>query len=95
MSRGPSGLLTVRRRAHARFAEAAPRAAKVDRWDEGLGDLVMGYEDLPPGGVIPPHWHLLADEIIFVHRGSGVAWLGGREAAFGPGTTVYMPWRAT
>ncbi len=64
---------------------------KVDPQNGGSSDLVMGYEDLPPGASIPPHRHRLADEIIFVHRGSGVVRLGDRQTAFGPGATIYIP----
>ena len=75
-----------------RFAVSAPRfTLKVDRQNGGSRDLVMGYEDLPPGGSIPPHRHRIADEIIFVHRGSGVVRLGDRETAFGSGATIYIP----
>ncbi len=75
-----------------RFAVSAPAfIIKVDRRNGGSSDLVMGYEDLPPGGVIPPHQHLMADEIIFVHRGSGVVELGDRRTEFGPGATIYIP----
>jgi quercetin dioxygenase-like cupin family protein len=51
----------------------------------------MGYEDVAPGYVIPPHRHLTADEIIFVHRGSGVAILGQQETPIKEGATVYIP----
>lgn len=75
-----------------RIAVSAPRfIIKVDRRNGGSGDLVMGYEDLPPGGSIPPHWHLMADEIIFVHRGKGVVDLGNRQTEFGAGATIYIP----
>lgn len=75
-----------------RFAVSAPKfILKVDRRNGGSPDLVMGYEDLPPGGVIPPHRHLGADEIIFVHRGSGVVQLDDRRTEFGPGATIYIP----
>lgn len=75
-----------------RFGVSAPKfILKVDRRNGGSGDLVMGYEDLPPGGVIPPHRHLVADEIIFVHRGSGVVQLNDRGTEFGPGATIYIP----
>lgn len=75
-----------------RFAVSAPRfILKVDRRNGGSGDLVMGYEDLPPGGVIPPHRHLMADEIIFVYKGAGVVELGERRTAFGAGATIYIP----
>lgn len=75
-----------------RFGVSAPSfILKVDRRNGGSGELVMGYEDLPPGGVIPSHRHLVADEIIFVHRGSGVVELGDRRTEFGPGATIYIP----
>lgn len=75
-----------------RFAYSAPAfTLKVDPRNGGSGELVMGYEDLPPGGSIPPHWHRMADEILFVHRGSGVVRFGNRHTAFGPGTTIYIP----
>lgn len=69
----------------------SPFILKVDRRNGGSRDLVMGYEDIPPGQAITPHQHLLADEIIFVHRGSGVAQLGDRQAAFTTGATIYIP----
>ena len=77
-----------------RFSYSAPQfTIKVDRRNGDSRDLVMGYEDLPPGSSIPPHWHRVADEIIFVHRGSGVVHLGDKRAAFGPGATIYIPQR--
>ena len=75
-----------------RFAGNAPAFfIKVDRRNGGSGDLVMGYEDLPPGAAIPPHRHLDMDEIVFVHRGFGIARLNDREASVGPGATIYIP----
>jgi quercetin dioxygenase-like cupin family protein len=78
-----------------RAAGGAPFILKVDRRNGGSPDLVMGYEDLPPGYVIPPHRHLLADEIIFVHQGSGVASLGGHESPVSAGATIYIPRNVT
>jgi quercetin dioxygenase-like cupin family protein len=69
----------------------APFILKVDERNGGSPDLVMGYEDIPPGQRIQPHQHLHADEIIFVHRGSGVATLGSREGPISAGSTVYIP----
>ena len=68
-----------------------PFILKVDRQNGGSPDLVMGYEDLAPGAEIQPHTHLVADEILFVHRGSGVARLGGRESSVRAGATIYIP----
>jgi quercetin dioxygenase-like cupin family protein len=70
---------------------AAPFIMKVDRRNGGSPELVMFTEDIPPGQAIPPHRHPHADEIIFIHGGSGVAMLGDRETTVAAGTTIYMP----
>jgi mannose-6-phosphate isomerase-like protein (cupin superfamily) len=64
---------------------------KVDGQNGGSADLVMGYERLAPGRTIMPHRHLLADEIIFVHEGSGIAEVGELKKSFGTGATIYIP----
>ena len=74
-----------------RNAGKGPFILKVDRQNGGSPDLVMGYEDLAPGAEIQPHTHLIADEILFIHRGSGTARLGGRESSVRAGATIYIP----
>jgi quercetin dioxygenase-like cupin family protein len=69
----------------------APFILKVDRRNGGSQDLVMGYEDIPPGQSIGAHRHLRADEIIFVHAGAGVVQLGNAETPFEAGATIYIP----
>lgn len=64
---------------------------KVDRRNGGSPDLMMGYEELPPGQAIQAHRHPAMDEIIFVHRGTGAAELGDRTATVGAGTTIFIP----
>jgi mannose-6-phosphate isomerase-like protein (cupin superfamily) len=64
---------------------------KVDARNGGSPDLVMGYELVAPGRTIMPHRHLVADEIIFVHEGSGVAEVGELKEPFGTGATIYIP----
>ena len=64
---------------------------KVDRRNGGSPNLMMGYEELPPGQAIQGHRHPAMDEIIFVHRGTGTVELGDRTAAVGPGATVFIP----
>jgi quercetin dioxygenase-like cupin family protein len=68
-----------------------PFILKVDRRNGGSPDLVMGMEDIAPGAGIPPHRHLAADEIVFIHRGSGVVELGDRRADVAEGATIYIP----
>ena len=70
---------------------SSPFILKVDGQNGGSSDLVMGYEDIPPGQAIAPHRHLQADEIIFVHRGAGVVELGADTVAFAAGATIYIP----
>lgn len=74
-----------------RNAGKGPFIIKVDRQNGASPDLVMGYEDIAPGAEIQPHTHLIADEILFIHRGSGMATLGGRESHVSAGATVYIP----
>src|SRR5687768_15440203 len=68
-----------------------PFILKVDRRNGGSEHLMMGYEEIAPGDSIRPHRHLVADEIIFVHKGSGVVQLGSREARVDTGGTIYIP----
>ena len=70
---------------------SSPFILKVDRRNGGSADLVMGYEDIPPGQAISAHRHQVADEIIFVHRGSGIVELGARSVAFNSGATIFIP----
>jgi quercetin dioxygenase-like cupin family protein len=74
-----------------RLLGGAPLIIKIDRLNGAAPEFVMGYEEIPPGQAIPPHQHLIADEIIFVHRGSGIARVGEREAIVETGATIYIP----
>jgi len=68
-----------------------PFIIKVDRKNGGSPDFFMAYEDIPPGKAIARHYHPHCDEILFVHRGSGLASLGSREAVVTAGATIYIP----
>lgn len=78
-----------------RNAGKGPFILKVDRQNGRSPDLVMGYEDIAPGAEIQLHRHLVADEILFVHRGSGTASLNGRKAHVSAGATIYVPRNVT
>jgi len=69
----------------------APFIIKVDDKNGGSSDFFMGYEEITPGRAIPRHYHPHVDEILFVHRGSGIATLGAREATVSEGATIYIP----
>lgn len=68
-----------------------PIIIKVDGSNGGSSQLFMGYEDIPVGEAIQRHYHPHADEIVFVHRGRGVAMLGDRRADVAAGSTIYVP----
>ena len=70
---------------------STPFILKVDGRNGGSADLVMGYEDIAPGQAIAPHRHQMADEIIFVHQGTGVVEVDARVMPFSPGATIYVP----
>lgn len=80
--RPPPGTVTTLR---------TPYIIKIDGKNGGSSDFFMGYENITPGDGIAPHHHPFADEILFIHRGSGVATVGPREGAVNPGTTIYIP----
>src|SRR5262249_55445045 len=77
----PGGLSTL----------TAPFILKVDRRNGGAPEFVMLTEDIPPGQAIPAHRHPPSDEIIFIHAGTGLATLAGRQAVVTSGATIYMP----
>jgi quercetin dioxygenase-like cupin family protein len=69
----------------------APFILKVDRMNGGAPEFVMLTEDVPPGQAIPAHRHPHSDEIIFIHAGTGLVSLAGRQAVVTTGATIYMP----
>lgn len=72
-------------------AAAAGLIIKVDEANGGSSNFFMGYEKILPGASVPAHRHRNYDEILFVHRGNGVAMLGPRQAEVKEGTTIYVP----
>jgi quercetin dioxygenase-like cupin family protein len=70
---------------------AAPFVIKVDERNGGAKDFVIFTEDVPPGQSIPPHRHPHSEEVLFIHAGTGTAWLDGKQATIGPGSIIFMP----
>ena len=86
------GELRVRRQRGNNGTEGAPAfIIKVDRKYGDSPTFFMGMENIPPGKKIRLHHHPHAEEILFIHRGTGVARLGSREATVSAGATVYIP----
>jgi quercetin dioxygenase-like cupin family protein len=57
----------------------------------GSKHLLLGTEEIPPGGVIPKHRHHGEDEILLIETGSAHAWLGDREYDARPGRWCSFP----
>lgn len=69
----------------------APLIIKVDRRNGGAPEFVMFTSEIAPGQSIPLHRHPHSDEILFIHAGTGLASLNGREVMVTSGATIYMP----
>ena len=86
------GEVRVRRPRGNSGTEGAPSfIIKVDRQYGDSPTFFMGMEEIPPGKKIRRHHHPHAEEILFIHRGTGVARLGSREVTVRAGATVYIP----
>lgn len=68
---------------------AAPFIIKVDRRNGGAPEFVLFTEDIAPGQAVRPHRHPDADEILFIHAGTGVVKVADREAAVSSGALIY------
>jgi len=66
---------------------------KVTPENSGSKHLVLGTEDIPPGGVIPKHKHLAQDEILLVQTGTAHVTLDEKEYDVHAGGTVFFPLR--
>src|SRR5215467_267852 len=66
---------------------------KVDPVSTGSDTLVVGTEEMPPGNRIPTHKHLYEDEVIFVHKGTVLVSLAGRQYDARTGATIFIPHR--
>ncbi len=64
---------------------------KVTPQNSGSKHLVLGTEDIPPGGVIPRHKHLEQDEILLIQTGTANVTLNDKEYEVHAGGTVFFP----
>ena len=64
---------------------------KVSPQNSGSKHLVLGTEEIAPGGVIPRHKHLEQDEILLVQTGTAHVTLDDKEYEVHAGGTVFFP----
>jgi mannose-6-phosphate isomerase-like protein (cupin superfamily) len=64
---------------------------KVGPKTNGSKHLLLGTEEIPPGGVIPKHKHHVEDEILIIQTGNAHVWLGDKEYDARPSALVFIP----
>jgi quercetin dioxygenase-like cupin family protein len=64
---------------------------KVTPQNSGSKNLVVGTEEIPPGGVIPRHKHLEQDEILLIQTGTAHVTLNDKEYDVHAGGMVFFP----
>lgn len=64
---------------------------KVTPQNSGSKHLVLGSEEIPPGGVIPRHKHLEQDEILLIQTGTAHVTLNDKEYDVHAGGMVFFP----
>jgi len=64
---------------------------KVDPQNGGSQHLVLGTENIPPGGQVARHKHLGQDEIVLIETGSAQVWLGREEREVHAGAVIFIP----
>jgi len=64
---------------------------KVTPQSSGSKHLVLGTEEIPPGGEIPRHKHLGQDEILLIQTGTAHVTLNDKEYDVHAGGTVFFP----
>lgn len=57
----------------------------------GSQNLAMGTQKLSPKSKIPIHVHHTADEILFVHEGSGTGFINSDSEYIETGSTIFIP----
>jgi quercetin dioxygenase-like cupin family protein len=64
---------------------------KVTPQNSGSEHLVLGTEEIPPGGIIPRHKHLGQDEILLVQTGTAHVTLNDKDYDVHAGSMVFFP----
>lgn len=64
---------------------------KVSPQVNGSKHLLVGYEEVPPGAMIPKHKHHGEEEILLLQTGTAHVWLGEKEFDAQPGAIVFIP----
>jgi quercetin dioxygenase-like cupin family protein len=87
------GETRVRRPRGSLPTPAAEFILKVTPENSGSKHLVLGTEEIPPGGVIPKHKHLEQDEILLIQTGIAHVTLDDKEYDVHAGGTFSFPLR--
>lgn len=73
-----------------RRSKRGPITIKVSP-QTGSPRTAMGTQKLAPSAQIPVHVHHSADEVLFIHRGTGIGRIGDSSAELEAGSTIFIP----
>ncbi len=73
-----------------RHSDRGPVIIKVSPQTGSLR-TAMGTQKLAPRAQIPVHVHHSADEVLFIHRGTGIGRIGAASAELETGSTIFIP----
>jgi quercetin dioxygenase-like cupin family protein len=85
------GEARVRRPRTAISSPSSEFLLKVTPENSGSQHLVLGTENIAPGGMIPKHKHLGQDEILLIQTGTAHVTLNDKEYDVHAGGTVFFP----
>ena len=69
----------------------APITIKISKTKNGINNISFCTEDIIPGRKIRIHKHLNHDELIFIHKGSGIFTLDETNTEVKSGTVIFVP----
>lgn len=78
-----AGETLINDQGHTTYIKVSPQT--------GSTNMAWMATDIPPGANILVHRHDRAEEVLFVHQGSGTFILGDERIEVGEGATIYVP----
>lgn len=63
----------------------------MDRTVSTIAQCSLAEELLPPGKIVPPHYHEVLEEIYYILSGSGVMTVGEESREVSSGDAIFIP----
>jgi len=85
------GELRVRRPRESVPMASSQFLIKISPSTNGSKHLLVGAEEIPPGGMIPKHRHHGEEEILLIQTGKAHVWVADKEYDAQAGALVFIP----